>query len=336
MKLDGYLSSKISSILTNSQTFRIILLIVSYFIIVTYFRLSCSTDYVSNIPHIVSSAPVQDHVFLVKNGTVEGSSNVIAILIRGENYTDLGERLAQLDTRLRDGLSTPIIVFHNGYPMDSEIWEATRFTKREVTFHNVDNYFLKFPAGLNPYLVKPNWSIRNKWGYQHMIHFWFKIVFQLPEIRRYHYMMRLDSDSRIIGNWTNPFNLLATNRSVYLANFETLDHEQVLRGTLKLQDYVIDYVRSKNIDIQNPRNFQRAFNNESARTYWNNFEVLDICFFNQKNVTDWVDAIVQSQGIYKYRWGDAVLRFLTLAMFAKDDQVLHREEIVGLGYCHPC
>ena len=40
-------------------------------------------------------------------------------------------------------------------------------------------------------------------------------------------------------------------------------------------------------------------------------------------------------GIFKYRWGDAVLRYLVLAIFAEDDQIINRNS-TNIMYCHPC
>lgn len=272
---------------------------------------------------------------LIKNISTTTMPYVIALLTNGENYTSLGERLGQLDRSLQDNYTASIIIFHEGYLTDRDIHLVSRHTQRKVTLRNVDKYFSSFPNGFDPYLEKPNWSKVSKWGYHHMINFWFKVVFDLPEIKNSEYMMRLDSDSRLGGNWGDIFQLMRRNNSVYMANFETLDYEYILPGTLKLKDLVNGHVHRKKIQIQNPDNFKRAFNNDSVRTYWNNFEIVRTEFFRQENVTDWVNTVVESHGIYKYRWGDAPLRYLTLAMFAKPEQVLHRVNL-GLGYCHPC
>jgi hypothetical protein len=294
-----------------------------------------SDKHVSCYPVVVAKETTVEYVHLAKNGTTNLSSDVIAILTRGENYTVLGERVGKLDTSLHDNLTAHVIIFHGGYPDPTELWEMYRHTKRRVFFQNVDKYFSNFPRGFDPYSNQPNWSIRTKWNYHHMINFWFKIVFELPAIQRYDYMMRLDFDSQLQGDWTNVFDLMREKKAVYMANFETLDFEWRLQGTLKLKTLVEEFINSTKLIVQDQNNFERAFNNESARTYWNNFEITDLRFFRQQNITSWVKTVVESHGIYKYRWGDAILRFLTLAVFAREDQILHREKL-GLGYCHPC
>ncbi|CAF0924199.1 unnamed protein product [Adineta steineri] len=46
-------------------------------------------------------------------------------------------------------------------------------------------------------------------------------------------------------------------------------------------------------------------------------------------------TIDQTYGIFKYRWGDSILRYITIALFAKEQQVLHRSQY-NLSYCHKC
>ena len=58
-------------------------------------------------------------------------------------------------------------------------------------------------------------------------------------------------------------------------------------------------------------------------------------FFQRLEVKKWTKAVLDSQGIYKYRWGDAPLRFITLALFAEEKQVIHRKDL-NISYCHPC
>jgi mannosyltransferase len=69
--------------------------------------------------------------------------------------------------------------------------------------------------------------------------------------------------------------------------------------------------------------------------YWNNFEVVDLSFMRRKSVVEFIDAVDRSQGVFLYRWGDAPLRYITLALFANASEIIHRTQL-GLAYCHPC
>lgn len=58
-------------------------------------------------------------------------------------------------------------------------------------------------------------------------------------------------------------------------------------------------------------------------------------FFLRPEVLKWTAALMKTGGIYKYRWGDAGLRYVTLAVFASEHEVLHRMKL-DIKYCHPC
>jgi hypothetical protein len=63
-------------------------------------------------------------------------------------------------------------------------------------------------------------------------------------------------------------------------------------------------------------------------------EVVRISFFLSPNVQHFLRTVHESAGIYYYRWGDAPLRFILLAIFARSDQVTHFPS--NVGYSHPC
>ncbi len=116
-------------------------------------------------------------------------------------YPRLRERVLQLDERLDDNCSTDVIIFHTGYPFRADLLPIIEGSRRQVEFVNIDHIFYKFSPGFNPYIKDPTWSKRGKWNYHHMCNFWFKQVFQLKSLQRYRYIMRLDDDSQIQGQF---------------------------------------------------------------------------------------------------------------------------------------
>jgi hypothetical protein len=116
-------------------------------------------------------------------------------------YPRLQERVIQLDERLGDNCSTDVIIFHTGYPTREDIRSIIGRSRRQIEFVNIDHIFYKFSPGFDPHMRDPTWSRRGKWNFQHMSYFWFKQVFELKIIQRYRYMMRLDDDSQIQGNF---------------------------------------------------------------------------------------------------------------------------------------
>jgi len=116
-------------------------------------------------------------------------------------YPVLRERVLQLDERLGDNYSTDVIIFHTGYPFRENILSIIEASRRQIEFVNIDHIFYKFSPGFDPYITDPIWSRRGKWNYQHMCYFWFKQVFEQKILHRYRYMMRLDDDSQLRGNF---------------------------------------------------------------------------------------------------------------------------------------
>jgi len=278
----------------------------------------------------------EEKIKFISKQNASNSSNVIAILL-GDNYKKLAERLSLLDQSLSNEYQSDIMIFHTSYPYSSDISSIINSTKRRVIFHNVDREFSSFPLRFDPYSTDPTWSKRGKWNYHHMIRFWFKLIFEIPEIQHYEYIMRLDDDSKLLGTWMNVFRIMRERNAVYFANSKSSDSENGLPGTMKLKDICLNYLKtikmntSSNIETK----LEGAFSQNSVTTYYNNFEIVNIQFFRQPGVRHWIEMIDETHGIYKYRWGDAILRYILLIIFAEPNQILHREAF-NLQYCHPC
>lgn len=71
----------------------------------------------------------------------------------------------------------------------------------------------------------------------------------------------------------------------------------------------------------------------SMINYYNNFEVVLLSYFLTPTIRHWSNAVLRSGGIYRYRWGDAPLRYITLAIFANESQVIHRTDY-NISYNH--
>ena len=130
--------------------------------------------------------------------------------------------------------------------------------------------------------------------------------------------------------------MMNEKQAVYLANQREVDFDYVLPGIVRIRNLTIDYIAKNNITIQNPDMFADVFNKTiEIPNYWNNIEIIDLAFIRRKDVVDFTKAVDESHGIFLYRWGDAPLRYVTLALFTNASQILHRVKL-GLAYCHPC
>jgi hypothetical protein len=138
------------------------------------------------------------------------------------------------------------------------------------------------------------------------------------------------------GTWPNVFDLMIKSNAVYIANRREVDFEYVLPGLTRVRNLTVDFINKYKIIPRNPGMFADIFNRTmEIPNYWNNFEVVDLSFMRRKEVVDFIQAVDESRGIFLYRWGDAPLRYIMLALFTNASQVLHRGKL-GLGYCHPC
>ncbi|CAF1387228.1 unnamed protein product [Adineta steineri] len=169
-----------------------------------------------------------------------------------------------------------------------------------------------------------------------MCRFWFKLILDIPLINKYDYVMRLDSDSKVMGVWFNVFELMKNKTAVNFANVEQADTEAILPGLMKLKTFTLDYQKKYGIIPKNPIRLTRAFDIPNhIRLHNTNFDIFKVEFFKSQPVTHWTNAVDESFGIFRYRWGDHVLRYLTTAMFATPNEVLVRTDF-NLSYCHPC
>ncbi|CAF1412578.1 unnamed protein product [Adineta steineri] len=169
-----------------------------------------------------------------------------------------------------------------------------------------------------------------------MIRFWFKTFFELPQLQGYEYIMRLDDDSELKGKWINVFEEMRNKKAVYFANNLDIDLEKILPGTMVLKNVIFEYVKNNNnITAKQPEMLRDAFTSDSVHNYYNNFEVTNTEFFRRADISHWVQAVDSTHGIFKYRWGDAILRYLTVALFAEQQYVLHRRNY-NMSYCHKC
>ena len=247
----------------------------------------------------------------------------------------LVSRFQLLDINLSDNFSTPLLVMHSDHPDEDLLMRLANTTKRQMMFLDISSIFNMFPSDFDACRTKSSWRKRGKWNYQLMIRFWFKILFELRQFKSYKYIMRLDDDSRILDRWINVFQEMRTKNAVYFANTIDTDSEKILPGTMKLKQLAIEYIALNNITVKQPEMIRDGFHDTHMSTYYNNFEVMKLDFFRRRNVRHWIEEVDRTNGIFKYRWGDALLRYITLAIFAEKHEILYRTQY-RLPYCHQC
>jgi hypothetical protein len=282
---------------------------------------------------IVSLATSKIHTYGSSHYSSD-TKDLITVLV-SRISSKLIARLKLMDLNFADNFSTSLLIMHNGNSYESDLLRLTKKIRRQVLFLNIDIFFHLFPIGFDPCKTETSYRVRGKWNYLQMIRFWFKILFELPQLKKYEYIMRLDDDSQLKNKWFNVFDEMRHKNAVYFANNEDVDLEEQLPGTMKLKEVTFDYIEKNNIKPKQFQMLRDTFGDKIVRNYYNNFEVMKMEFFRRNQTRHWIETIDSTNGIFYYRWGDAIFRYLTLAIFAEKHEVLHRRDY-NLSYCHKC
>lgn len=169
-----------------------------------------------------------------------------------------------------------------------------------------------------------------------MIHFWWKEVFQIPEVRALQYYCRLDSDSYLLDNVKDDvFSFMEENNYKYGYRVDMDEPEYVIHG---LHDFVEDYME------QHPKTKLQAQQNQftlppkperitaGMPIFYNNFEIVHVpTFIETSAIQSFVDSVDETYNIYLHRWGDAPLRTVLCKLFLSNNEV-HR--FCNFGYFH--
>ena len=159
-------------------------------------------------------------------------------------------------------------------------------------------------------------------GYRRMCRFWFAGVFELADVRRLSYLMRLDTDSelRCRAGSRDPFELMAHQNAVYGYVAVKTDHPMVAKN---LTAFGAAYARRvPQIEDAFYRFPPDPPTNCPAPMFYTNFEVMDVAWFAAPRAAAFARAVDATGQIFGNRWGDAPLRWLTLALFAGRSQLL--------------
>ena len=224
---------------------------------------------------------------------------------------------------LPDNSSAPALIFNEDNLFPSQIELLRNCTPRELFFPLVN--FSIFPRGFDPNNSTSNWSRRSKWGYHQMINFWISNIWEHVAITPYDTIMRIDSDSC----WSQRVQMDGPRRylpglpqgKVYYANQLMYDEPFV---TERFFEFTRDYIANNNLTVMNPDLLQTHRNLDNlTRITYNNFEVASVDFMLRPEVRKWHDQITNKAPfyVYKYRWGDAIERFATMAIFMAPSEV---------------
>ena len=188
-----------------------------------------------------------------------------------------------------------------------------------------------------------SWKAREDkthFGYNNMIRWMVRGIFEHPLLGSaggLEYYMRLDTDSRLLSPLPeDPFELMRRDGLKYMF-YDTLDdvkryssglvllaEEHARRGGAAGGEVAGggEPPRPSPIEPAWPAAWAHALaNRDTPPSFYNNIEFGETAFFRRPDVQALVKRIDADGGIYRHRWGDATIRWLTLSLFARPDQV---------------
>lgn len=176
--------------------------------------------------------------------------------------------------------------------------------------------FRQFPEGFSADQAESPQVRRTKWGYEHMIKFFFMGLFTTDVLQDLKYWMRMDADSTL----RNPVNMDVFARLddhpelAYLHNAANRDTGDIITG---LCDFVGDYMKDRwSIEGDSNSTVPACRAPDSyVEGYFNNLEIGRVSAFQTEEVLNFMKSVDLSHGIYTHRWGDALLRRITIEMF---------------------
>jgi len=148
--------------------------------------------------------------------------------------------------------------------------------------------------------------------------------------------MRIDSDSCFKEVNTYLPNLFHDQLYYHSQYVGVEDGVDFLTG---LFDFAVNHMKDTQ-DPPEPRNYllwdmsQKVWNNENTLPLFrSNFEVSKKSFMQRSDVVKWHEALTEREpfGVFRYRWGDAVTRFLMASIFENMERFL---TVKPTGYFH--
>ena len=179
----------------------------------------------------------------------------------------------------------------------------------------------------------------------HMINFFFAGVMRHPAVAGAKYVMRMDTDSTFVSAVPNLFEALERLTDIdYVSASQNIDCGDIVRGlTAFTRQWAATHNATRRAALYPLLERRSAagrltpnhkFDSECVWGYYNNFEILRLRRFTHNAVYMWwVADVEKSLGIYRHRWGDAILRRLGCA--ASGCRAVYFDELAPTSrYCH--
>lgn len=272
----------------------------------------------------------------------EGGAAICMLVSNNDkDIEDIQVALASLNFLRGDSdLPSPVLVFNEGDLSMEQMEALVSSTRRPIAFPTID--LSTFPTGFNPEEYdtagQPHFDVANRkpWGYYQMIRFFVTRIWDHPSIERYETIMRMDSDSCFKA--PNPYlPHMMHEHIVYHSQYVGVEPEAGRPYIEGLFDFTVEYMTRVN---KSPGNMMLWHfiestwsSSQTLPVFRTNLEVSKKSYMQRVDVKKWHNTLTEEEpfGLFRYRWGDAITRFIEAAVFGTDDTVL---TIRHEGYYH--
>lgn len=250
----------------------------------------------------------------------------------------LGYSIQSLNKYSAPGMAYKIVVVHEGIPPVVQ-GRVQSLSEAPIEFRD---FSLDGPPTLNLSNEISTFSKRTPWGYQKMIRFWFYSAIladpsKAAPLSDLDYIVRLDSDTAFTHRMGRDFfNDFVLSGAQY--GYQRIAQDCSKNYTTGLRELAESFIEVNGIT---PRSKNLWYTLSSTRhkkcvaKFENHFELINLRFFrSHAGIQDWIRVVDANGGIFRHRWGNAALRFITVALYAAPEKVVRYEE-KEVSYCHP-
>ena len=242
--------------------------------------------------------------------------NRIIYLLKNDDkeISMLSQSLRLLKDNLLPKNNYPIVILHDE-KISSEVFDNIKRLSG-VTFDTIlisfdtDEYKIH-TVGVPDNIMVPGVDRAFGLGYRHMCRLYSYGMYEIEELKDTNYYLRLDCDSYFVSPVEyDIFKVMENDDYIYGYNNITMDNPLVCQNLWEVSE---EYSKS----VTTKKSFDKI---GYLNMYYTNFEIAKFEWFKNTEYRNYFNMIDNENGIYKWRWGDAVIKFIGIEMFLDDNK----------------
>ncbi|KAI9271845.1 nucleotide-diphospho-sugar transferase [Phascolomyces articulosus] len=265
------------------------------------------------------------------------------ILVRNKEQEDIAETIVNLEDKFNKNFRYPY-VFLNNEPFTEEFKHAMQRASpgADMQFGLVPVQHWGYPSFVNQSYAK---DCRDQMeadqvfyggmeSYHHMCRYQSGFFFRHPLLDKYDYYWRVEPGVKFFCDITyDPFLYMQKYGKKYGFVVTLLE----LRDTIPtLWETVLQYARSRHINVDKPGQLFPYFRDESTGDYnlchfWSNFEIASLDLWRSPQYRDFFNYLDSTGKFFYERWGDAPVHSIAAGLFLDTNEIHYFEDI---GYQH--